>query len=42
MDLERVAEIIFNTFLQYKRELENGAIISINAKNARARLLPLY
>jgi predicted nuclease of predicted toxin-antitoxin system len=40
-DLEKVANILTYAITQYKEELENGAILSINARNSRIRLLPL-
>ena len=38
---ERAADLISSALLQYTNELEKGAILSIDLKGARIRLLPI-
>ena len=40
-NIERTANLILSTVTQNKDALMSGAILSINVKNARVRLLPL-
>lgn len=40
-DLHQIAELVSNAILSYTSEIENGAILSIDAKIARMRILPL-
>jgi len=41
LDIAKIAELITLAVAQHKDEIEKGAILSIDAKNSRLRLLPL-
>jgi len=40
--MEKLAELIVSAILQYVEELESGAILTLDSKQARMRLLPLF